>query len=81
MTVRASDDGVILLEGSCPSEDAEVLLQQLIAAPAATVDISRCDFAHAAVIQVLMATKPKLLGPAGDHPMWNWVHPLLNPSR
>ena len=81
MTVRASADGAILLEGSCPSEDAEVLLQQLIAAPAAQVDIRRCDFAHTAVIQVLMAFKPKLLGPPGDHPVWQWVYPLLNSSR
>jgi hypothetical protein len=81
MTVRASADGVILLEGSCPNEDAEVLLQQLIAAPTAAVDIRGCGFAHTAVIQVLMATKPKLLGPPGDHPMWHWVHPSLNPSR
>jgi hypothetical protein len=78
MTVRVSADGAIVLVGSCPSEDAEVLLQELIAAPAAAVDLRRCDFAHTAVIQVLMALKPKVLGPPGDHPMWQWVYPLLN---
>jgi hypothetical protein len=81
MTVRASADGAILLEGSCPSEDAEVLLQQLIAAPTAAVDLRRCEAAHTAVIQVLMAFRPKLLGPPGNHPMWQWVYPLLNSNR
>jgi hypothetical protein len=78
MTVRASADGAILLEGSCPGEDAEALLQQLLAAPTAAVDIRRCDSAHTAVIQVLMAFKPKLLGPPGNHPMWQWVYASLN---
>lgn len=80
MTVRASATGVVLLEGACLGEDAEPLLQELAAAPTAAVDLRRCDFAHTAVIQVLMAFKPKLLGPPGDHPMWQWVCPLLNPD-
>jgi hypothetical protein len=81
MTVRTSAEGLILLEGSCPGEDAEILLQQLSAAPTAAVDLRRCDFAHTAVIQVLMAFKPKLLGPTGDHPMWRWVYPLLDSNH
>jgi hypothetical protein len=81
MTVRTSATGVIVLEGSCPGEDAEILLQHLHAAPAGAVDLRRCDFAHTAVIQVLMAFRPKLLGPPGDHPMWQWVYPMLNSDR
>ena len=38
MTVRRGDDGVIVLEGVCPVEDAEPLLQMLQAMPAAKVD-------------------------------------------
>ncbi|HEY2780265.1 MAG TPA: hypothetical protein VGI90_05810 [Steroidobacteraceae bacterium] len=76
MTVIASAQG-IALEGSCPSEDAEVLLQHLASTPAATIDLGRCESAHTAVIQVLMAFKPKLLKVPRDNSMWRWVHPVL----
>jgi hypothetical protein len=78
MTVRSSAHGVIVLEGLCPSEDAEILLQQLAGTPAASVDIRRCESAHTAVIQVLMAFSPKLHGPPPESPTWRWVHPSLN---
>ena len=67
MTVRLSADGTIELDGICAIEDAETLLQHLLAAPRATVDWRSCEQAHTAVIQVLMASKPVLRGPpAGD---------------
>lgn len=81
MTVRTTAQGSILLEGSCPIADAEILLQHLTAAPTAVVDLRSCDFAHTAVVQVLMACRPNLLGPPGEHPMWRWVYPLLDPRR
>jgi hypothetical protein len=81
MTVLSSADGMIVLEGSCLSEDAEILLQHLTTAPAAAVDLRSCDSAHAAVIQVLMAFKPQLRGPPPDNPMWHWVYPLLDSRR
>lgn len=77
MTVRSSADGRIALEGSCPHEEAETLLQHLIGSPDASVDLSACDFAHTAVVQVLLACKPKLLGPPRSGPMRQWVYPQL----
>jgi hypothetical protein len=77
MTVRSSAEGKILLEGSCPHEDAETLLQQLTDAPEAIVDLRSCDFAHTAVVQVLMACKPKLMGPPRGGPMRQWIYPQL----
>ena len=38
MTVSRRSDGTIVLEGTCPVEDAEPLLQMLLATPAAPVD-------------------------------------------
>lgn len=81
MTVLSSTEGAIVLEGSCSGEDAEILVQQLMTAPTASVDLRRCESAHAAVIQVLMAFKPALLGPAPDTPMWRWVYPVLDAHR
>ena len=62
MTVRMQQ-GVILLEGHCPSGDAEYLLQELLADPGAYVDWRTCESAHTAVVQVLLAAKRDILGP------------------
>ena len=77
MTVRVTASGTIVLEGTCPSEDAEGLLQQLLAHQPATVDWHACESAHTAVVQVLMAAKPTLLGPPAGTSLAKWVHPLL----
>lgn len=77
MTVLLSVEGTIVLEGSCPSEDAEVLLQHLAGTPDATVDLRRCESAHTAVVQVLLAARPRVQGPPLDHPMWRWVSPFI----
>jgi hypothetical protein len=66
MSVSMGDEGAILLTGVCPIEDAEALLQRLCDDPDATVDWSGCEQAHAAVIQVLMAAKPQLVGSPTD---------------
>jgi hypothetical protein len=77
MTVRAGAGGYIELVGECPSEDAEPLLQLLLARPGTTVDWRECRGAHTAVVQVLMAARPKLLGPAADAGLRDWVEPAL----
>ena len=77
MTVRASDDGSIELIGACPGTDAEPLLQLLLAMPAAAVDWRECRGAHTAVIQVLLAATPKLVGLPADVGLRKWVAPVL----
>jgi hypothetical protein len=76
MTVQMSG-GAILLEGICPSEDAEALLQYLSAHPAGAIDWRACESAHTAVIQVLMASRTKLLGPPAGQALRDWVAPAL----
>jgi len=74
MSVRREDDGTIVLDGRCPVEDAEPLLQLLQTSPRATVDWKRCGYIHTAVLQVIMAVRPALLGPCGDPWVEQWVH-------
>jgi hypothetical protein len=81
VTVRLSPAGAIMMEGICPSEDAEVLLQLLLAHPAPVVDWSACEGAHTAVIQVLMAAGPALRGPPAGGSLRDWVQPLLTRDR
>jgi hypothetical protein len=80
MTVRLTTEGEIVLEGVCSSEDAEVLLRNLASAPTAQVDLRACEFAHTAVIQVLMAARPKLLGPPAGAALRDWVYLILSVS-
>ena len=77
MTVRSSAQGHIALEGACPSEDADELVQLLLTSPGTAVDWRGCEAAHSAVIQVLMATKPRLLGPPSGESLRKWVEPSL----
>jgi hypothetical protein len=62
MSVELRGDGVVVLIGVCPIEDAEVLLRRLSDNPAVAVDWSGCEQLHTAVIQVLLAAKPQIVG-------------------
>lgn len=73
MTIRRSPGGTILLEGICPVEDAEPLLQMLSATPQGTVDWTQCSQLHTAVFQVLTAAKATVVGPCGDPWSQRWL--------
>jgi hypothetical protein len=62
MTVSIAENGVVRLSGVCPIEDAETLFRLLADDPAAAVDWSDGARLHTAVVQVLMAIKPSLVG-------------------
>lgn len=65
MSVR-TEDGVIHLEGRCLAADAEELLTALREAEGAAVDLSNAQHLHLAVVQVLLALHPPLLGAPSD---------------
>jgi hypothetical protein len=81
MTVGVSPTGAIELQGECPSEDAEMLLQQLLANSAAAVDWSACTAAHTAVIQVLLVANPTMRGIPQCPALRQWILPLLDSRR
>jgi hypothetical protein len=80
MTVTLSSHGVVELSGACPVEDAEILLQYLLAAPHAPVDWSACESAHSAVIQVLLVAKASPQGSPHSLFLKDHVGPLLAPQ-
>jgi hypothetical protein len=77
MTVEVLPGGVIELKGVCSSEEGEILLQRLLATPNMMVDWRGCESAHTSVVQVLMAVRPKLLGPPAAVLLEQWVQPML----
>lgn len=66
MTVRRSDNGAIVLEGVCPVEDAEPLLQLLQTAPGAEMNWTQCRQLHTAVLQIILASGRSPTGRCGD---------------
>jgi hypothetical protein len=81
VSVRRDESGTIWLEGPCPVEDAEPLLQMLQATPAAAVDWTRCDHLHTAVVQVILAAEPSLLGECGELWIRAWLEASPSPPR
>jgi hypothetical protein len=73
VSVRRDDAGTILLEGHCPVEDAEPLLQLLQATTEARCDWTRCSHLHTAVLQVVLVARPALIGPCGESWIERWI--------
>ena len=73
MTIRRSDEGILILDGDCAVEEAEFLLQMLQATPGATVDWTQCRQLHTAVLQVIMASGNSPIGPCGDVWVQQWL--------
>ncbi len=76
MTVRRSDYGAIVLEGACPVEDAEPLLQLLQTAPGAALNWTQCRQLHTAVLQIILASGTSPTGQCGD----SWVADFFRPE-
>jgi len=77
MSVRLLDDQTIELAGRCGLDDADLLLQHILAAPAASVDWRACEQAHTAVIQTLLVCDPTLRGPPVSAFLRDIVAPMI----
>ena len=77
MTIRRSDEGILILDGVCAVEEAESLLQMLQATPSALLDWTQCRQLHTAVFQVIMASGNSPIGPCGDAWVQLWLAPKL----
>lgn len=75
MTIRVQQ-GMIYLEGSCPVEDAEVLLVALQEITQPIIDVAKLERAHMAVAQLLTSAKPKIIG----MPAAGFVREMLMPA-
>jgi hypothetical protein len=80
MTVRMIDQGVIELTGRCGADEAEVLQHQLLAAPGAVVEWTRCEHLHSAVIQVLLAAGRLMQGTPNTVFLADFIAPILTRS-
>ena len=76
MTVRRNDNGVLVLEGTCPVVDVEGLLVVLKVKPTAVLDWAQCHQVHTAVFQVILASGRPAVGSCG----WSWWAQWLAPK-
>ena len=54
------------LEGSVSVDDADSLTQWLQSQPAPAVHLGKCEHLHGAVLQVLLALRPRLVAPPAN---------------
>jgi hypothetical protein len=81
LTAVLHDPSTIRLFGVCSAQDAETLLQLLLAHPSADIDWRGCESAHAAVIQVLLVARRSLRGPPAGALLRRLVAPALGASN
>lgn len=79
MTVRL-EGNVVYLAGRCRVEDAEPLLRHLSGPEQPIVDISKAEHLHTAVLQVLLASRPRIDGGDPHSFAGRWIVTGGNPS-
>jgi hypothetical protein len=77
MSVRLAD-GVIVLEGDCPVDEAEALLDLLLANPNVPVDWTDCHQLHTSIVQVLIVARRSIRGEPGDVFLRRWIAPHIH---
>jgi hypothetical protein len=65
MTV-SRDGPIIRLQGVCRVEDAEPLTALLQDISDSTLDVSACEGLHAAIVQAILAFRPRIVGVPDD---------------
>ncbi len=68
---------IAVFEGQCALEEVEVLMNWLENGPEGTIDLSRCDGLHGALLQVLIAAQRPVSVPPDDAFLREWVLPVL----
>jgi hypothetical protein len=71
MPVAISETGAVL-DGICGIAETETLLSWLQSHPQGPVDVTRCEHAHTAILQVLLAVGPTVVGIDADADADTW---------
>jgi len=77
MALRLDGD-TLHLEATCGVEEALALLEWLGGAQPHAVDLRACSHMHTALLQVLVACRPRIVAPPEDDFLVRWLMPLLS---
>ncbi|MCG5511881.1 hypothetical protein [Ectothiorhodospira shaposhnikovii] len=72
------DDNTLRVTDMLGVEDAEILLDWLLKHPEGNLDLAGCTHLHAANLQVLMATRPRITAWPEDARPADWLRHALN---
>lgn len=64
----------------CTVEEALPLLEFLRTGRNVRVDLAGCTYLHTALVQVLLAVRPRITGRPADPALARWLMPLLTES-
>jgi hypothetical protein len=78
MPLRAEAEA-LCLEAECGVEEAPALLAQLAVPLPPGVDLRACTHLHTALLQVLLACRPRVVAPPDDAFLASWLMPVLQP--
>ncbi len=76
MTIHRTDQAIVL-DGVCPVEDAELLMQELQSGPD-LIDWSGCTHLHTACLQVLLAAGLPVRGTPTNPTLARCIAPLFH---
>jgi hypothetical protein len=74
----ALNEGSVCLSGRRGAEDAPLLLAMLRENPDAPVDLSACEEAHTALVQILLVARRRLAAPPASGFLRRWLVPQLS---
>jgi len=74
-------DGIIRIEGNATVEDAEPILAALIDRPDTAVDVGHALRMHSAVVQLLIALRPRIVGRPADAFLSAYIFPMLDAGQ
>jgi hypothetical protein len=70
-------EGLATLTGACTVEEAEPFLDWLRTTPEPAVDLAGCAAPHSAIVQLLLATGPRIAAPPPDPLLARALAPYL----
>ena len=71
------DQGIVRFDGHCVVEDAMKLLEIFQTAPEAQVDLTACQTMHMALLQVLVAARPRVVASPANRTMADLIHRMI----
>lgn len=75
--VTGQQDQEVSLDGVCTVEEAETLFSWTQEHPDAAINLAGCDHVHTAVLQVLMAVRPKISAGPTNPAVRDWLMPII----
>lgn len=72
------EQSVAVFDGAATVEEAGDLAAWLMVVPARGVDLAACTVMHAAVLQCMMALRPKVVSAPHSETLARWLAPVLS---